>query len=328
MNAGKSDSGKSFEADRQRLRSLLEQLSTEQGLAPTIISGVKIARANSALARHAVLYEPSIYIVASGRKTGFVANRRFVYDQNNYLVLTVPLPFEVTTEVDPSGPMLGISVRLDISVVAELVSKMGLIPAPTEPDKYVAMQPSPLDARMCKTAIRLVESLGSRDDAAILGPEIIREIIYCVLIGCNRDTLISLLDKSGAVAKMQPVFETIHRDYNQPLNASRSAKQLGVSVSTFHQLFREVTGTSPIQYLKAVRLHKARLLIRYDGLGSAAAAEKVGYASPSQFSRDFKTVFGYAPKRDLVQTEVLIGTDGNEDMFTSESRARSLDSSL
>ena len=324
LNAPMNDSATSFEVNRQRLRFLLEQLSTEQGLCPTILDGVKIARANSALPRHQVLYEPSIYIVASGRKTGFVEDRRFVYDQNHYLVQTVPLPFEVMTELEEGGPMLGISVHLGMSIVAELASKMGLSPQSTEPDKYAAVQPSPMDNRMCQAAIRLVASLHSTRDAAILGPDIIREIIYCVLSGAHRDALLSAFNKSSAIAKMQVVLETIHRAYSQPLDTARSAEALGISISTFHQLFKEVTGTSPVLYLRAVRLHKARLFIRYDGLGATATAAKIGYANPSQFSRDFKSFFGYAPTREAVRDDDLIGTDGDETAFLHKSAEGSM----
>ncbi|WP_158792063.1 AraC family transcriptional regulator N-terminal domain-containing protein [Granulicella sp. L60] len=319
MNAGINDSATSFEVDRQRLRLLLEQLDTEQGLTPTVLDGVKIARANSALPRHQVLYEPSIYIVASGRKTGFVKEHRFVYDQHNYLVQTVPLPFEVITELEESGPMLGISVHLDMSVVAELVSKMGLSPQSTESDNHASVQPSSMDSRMCQAAIRLVASLHSTKDALILGPEIIREIIYCVLSSSNRDTLVSALNQGSAIAKMQTVLDTIHKRYSQPIDTARSAEALGVSISTFHQLFKKVTGTSPVLYLRAVRLHKARLFIRYDGLGAAATAARVGYSTPSQFSRDFKSFFGYAPTQESVLGDGLVGTDGDETAFIPES---------
>ncbi len=303
--------------NRMRLTLLLKELATGQGLCPTSLDGVKLARADKNLSRHPVLYEPSIYIVASGKKVGFVAERSFVYDSNNYLVLTVPLPFEVTSEVGQEDPMLGISVRLDSTVVTELASKMGMPPGEDVIDRYASVQPCPLDDFMSDAAIRLLETLRSQNDATILGPGIVREIVYHALAGPHGRALVAMLNRSGSISKIQAALQWIHREYPEPLNAPKIAEALGMSVSSFHHSFKQITGSSPLQYLKAVRLHKARLYIKYDGLGAAVTAAKVGYESPSQFSRDFKRFFGYPPTREFVRKEVLIGTDGPEDEFVS-----------
>ncbi len=100
------------------------ELTTGEGLCPTALDGVKLARTDHNIARTPVLYEPSVYIVTSGRKHGFVGGREFIYDPNNYLVLSVPLPFEVTTDVGRGEPMLGVSVRVDMSLISELSTRM------------------------------------------------------------------------------------------------------------------------------------------------------------------------------------------------------------
>ncbi|MBB6144417.1 AraC-like DNA-binding protein [Silvibacterium bohemicum] len=314
-----NESAETLESSRQRMKILITELTHGQGLSPTILEGVKLARADKDLPRHPVLYEPSIYILASGRKVGFVADRTFVYDPNHYLVLTVPLPFDVESELEQDAPLLGISVRLDMAVVVELASKMGLRPSVGEIDHNSSVHPSPLTALMCDAAVRLLRTLRSPSDAAILGPGIVREIVFHALSGPHGHALVAMANKGGGASKIQAALEWIHREYAEPLNAPKMAEAMGMSVSSFHHSFKEITGSSPLQYLKAVRLHKARLHIKYDGLGAAVAAAKVGYESPSQFSRDFKRFFGHPPTRESVRREALIGVDGAEDEFKSSS---------
>lgn len=306
-------------ANRLRLKALVKELATSQGLCPTILNGVKLARTDKPLPRNHVLYEPSVYFVASGKKIGFVADHKFVYDTDNYLLLAVPLPFEVTTEVGERDPMLGVSIRIDMPIVTELAAKMDLRPIDGEVDLVATVRPCSLDVPMSDAVVRLLEVMRSSMDAQILGPGIVREIIYHVLSGPHGSALLSMLNKGGASAKVQAALEWIHREYAEPLNVPKMAETLGMSVSSFHHSFKNVTGTSPLQYLKAVRLHKARLHIKYDGLGAALAAAKVGYESPSQFSRDFKRFFGHAPTRESVRKEAMIGADGAEEEFTTAS---------
>src|SRR5579875_1203039 len=138
-----------FEDNRLRLKALVKELATEQGLCSTILDGVKLARTDKPLPRTQVLYEPSVYIVASGKKIGFVAERKFVYDTDNYLLLAVPLPFEVTTEVGNGEPMLGLSVRVDMPLVTELAGKMELGSTRRDDvDMIATIQPCPLDIPM------------------------------------------------------------------------------------------------------------------------------------------------------------------------------------
>ena len=113
-----------LEQNRRRMVELLKQLAPREGFHATILDGVKLRRSNRDEARMPVMYEPSVYFVASGRKKGYVGERCLVYDANNYLVLSVPLPFECEAEIGKDEPLLGISVRMDISVISELAASM------------------------------------------------------------------------------------------------------------------------------------------------------------------------------------------------------------
>jgi AraC-like DNA-binding protein len=148
---------------------------------------------------------------------------------------------------------------------------------------------------MSDAIVRLLECLRSPVDAAVLGSGIVREITYHGLCGPQGPTLFAMLDRNGQLAQIHAALHRMHTRYTEPLNVARMAEEIGMSVSAFHHNFKAVTASSPLQYLKSVRLHKARMLIMHDGLGAAIAADRVGYESASQFSREFKRFFGSRP---------------------------------
>jgi AraC-like DNA-binding protein len=310
-----NDSATVLENNKLRLRAIIQELSIEPGVCPTLIEGVRLMREERPLPRSLTLCEPGIYIIASGKKIGSVADSLFVCDPDHYLLLTMPLPLEATTEMEVREPMLGLSVRIDLEVVTELAGKMRLPPREDGVNR-AAVQLCPMELPISDAAVRLLECLLSPDDSAILGPEIVREIIYHALSGPHGLTLVTMLNRSGTTSRIQAALEWIHREYAEPLIAPKMAEALDMSVSSFHHSFKEVTGSSPLQYLKAIRLHAARRHIKYDGFGTAVAAAKVGYESPSHFSRDFKRFFGYPPVRELVRKEAITGSEGAKDPYS------------
>ena len=302
----------SLETNRRKMTALLTDLTTGEGLRPTILDGVKLGRADRNVPRTPVLYEPSIYVCASGRKKGYVGDRRVVYDQNNYLVLSVPLPFECETEVGDGEPLLGVSVRMEMSLISELAIKMDVRRKQEAADDEGCIRATPLDARMSDAIVRLLECLRSPVDAAVLGPGIVREIAYHVLCGPQGGTLFAMLGRNGQMAQIHAVLHRMHTKYTEPLNVTRMAEEIGMSVSAFHHNFKAVTASSPLQYLKCVRLHKARMLIMHDGLGAAIAADRVGYESASQFSREFKRFFGSRPMEESKRVREIFGVAAPE----------------
>src|SRR5216684_207544 len=153
------------EKNRRRMVALLAELATSDGLHTTILDGVKVGRSDRSVARTPVMYEPSIYIVASGRKRGYVGDRRFVYDANNYLVLSVPLPFECEMEPGAGEPLLGLAVRMEVGVISELAARMHARPTEQSADALACVHATPLDAPLGDAAVRLLEYLRSPADA-------------------------------------------------------------------------------------------------------------------------------------------------------------------
>ncbi len=263
-------------------------------------------RSTQSRPRSPVLYDPSIVIVGQGRKRGYLGGQVYQYDPHNYLVLTVPMPFECETEAAPDGPMLAFSVRIDIGVLNELVMKLDTRMLQKQSDATRGIYATPMDETLTSAAVRLLECMTSPADAKVLGPQIMREITYRVLCGENGGALRELLAINGRVGQIQRAIERIHSEYASPLDIQTLADDVGISASAFHHNFKALTETSPLQYLKTIRLHKARMLMVYEGVTAGAAAEKVGYESASQFSREFKRLFGNAPHQEVEKTRSIL----------------------
>ncbi|MDB5789669.1 AraC family transcriptional regulator [Caballeronia mineralivorans] len=277
-----------------RMVSLLQRLAPNEGYTQSALEGVRFMRSNRPLGRTPVLYEPSIVIVCQGRKLGFLGEEVYAYDAQHYLVLSVPLPFSTETEASESEPMLAVSLRLDLMELTDLILAIDRSGC-HQPSAPLGILSTPLEGDLAEATLRLLLALSSPLDAEILGPAIVREICYRVLIGERGGAMRAALAHQGRFGRVAKALRRIHADYAQSLDVSRLAEEAGMSVPAFHVNFRTVTLTSPIQYIKSTRLHQARLLMIRDGLTAASASARVGYESPSQFSREFKRFFGRSP---------------------------------
>ncbi len=292
---------------RQKMTVLLRTLATREGILPTVLESVQLMRANRPLPRTPVLYEPGIVIVGQGRKRGYLGDQVFTYDAHNYLVLSVPLPFECETEASPEKPMLAVAISVDLGTLAELLMKMDDGRHSEMPAMPQGIYSTPLDARLCEAAVRLLELLRDAAEARILGPQVVREITYRVLCGQQGVALRAAAALHSRFGQVNRALQRMHAEYARELSVQELADAAGMSASAFHQNFKAVTSTSPVQYLKTIRLHKARMLMVHEGLRAGIAAERVGYQSPSQFSREFKRLFGLSPVGEVVAIRQMLG---------------------
>lgn len=282
---------------QEEMAELILQLAPHEGHTRSLLDGVRLMRADRPLGRTPVLYEPSIIIVCQGHKRGYLADRVYDYDTQHYLVLSVPLPFSTETDASPDEPLLAVSVRLDMTAVADLVIEVDHQASVTS-TAPVGIVSTPLDATLADTTVRLLRALRSPLEALVLGPAIVRELCFRVLLGEQGGAIRAALASHGNFGRIARVLRRIHNDYAQPLDVAALAREAGLSVPAFHAHFKTVAATSPIQYIKSVRLHQARLMMIRDHVTAAGAAVRVGYESPSQFNREFKRLFGRSPGKE------------------------------
>jgi AraC-like DNA-binding protein len=296
-----------LQTTNRRMTTLLGSLATQEGIQPTVVDGVQLMRASKPIPRMQVLYEPGIVIVGQGRKRGYLGDRVYTYDAHNYLVLSVPLPFECETEASPELPMLAVSIRVDLGVLGELLMKMAGSHCSSTPAIPQGIYSTKLDARLSETTVRLLECLTIPAEARILGPQIVREITYRVLCGEQGGALRAAAALHSRFGQVNRTVQRIHAEYARDLTVEELAEMAGMSASAFHQNFKAVTSTSPLKYLKTIRLHKARMLMVHEGLRAGIAAGRVGYESSSQFSREFKRLFGTSPVEETARVRRMLG---------------------
>lgn len=277
----------------------LNALARQEGYNLTALPDVRVLRSDRPLADTPVLYDPGIVIVCQGAKRGFFGGQVYLYDESHYLAVAVPVPFTMQSDGSREKPLLALYLHLDLQVVAELLLELeraGGAPAVHTP---LSMVSSPMDRDMQGSVRRLVEMLNRPVEAAVLGRAVVRELCFRVLTGPQGQALRAALNQRGHAGKIGLALRRIHADHATRLTLAGLARDAGMSVPTFHAHFRAVTKTSPMQYVKSTRLHRARLLMVREGVTAAAACHAVGYESTSQFSREFKRLFGATPAAEV-----------------------------
>ncbi|WP_333989758.1 AraC family transcriptional regulator [Pseudomonas sp. S3(2024)] len=281
-----------------RMVQLLEQLAPLEGYNLSALEDVRFLRSNRPLSNTPVLYEPGIVILCQGRKRGFLGDDVYVYDAQHYLVVSVPVPFTMETEASAAEPMLAVYMRLDLQLASELMLQVDEVFGPSDALPK-GMYASPMDDPLRASTLRFLEAMSDPGDAQILGPALVREIYYRILTGAQGGSMRAALQQQGHFGKVSRAIRRIHSSYEQRLDVESLAEEAGMSVPSFHVHFRNVTDSSPMQYLKATRLHQARLLMLRGAMPAATAAFNVGYESASQFSREFKRFFGRTPLAEV-----------------------------
>ncbi len=292
----------------QEMKTLLDRLAPDEGLTVSALDGVRFIRSSRPLPRAPVLAEPCVVIVCQGSKRGYLGGKTYVYDAENFLLLTVPMPFESETVASAEMPLLGMAVKIDLGVVAELAHLLDL-PAGDTVSSAEGIASTPLDAPLADSAVRLLRALENTQEMRALGPALQREVCLRVLMGARGGALRSALARHGAFGHVAAALRRIHNDYRDNLDVGTLASEANLSPAAFHAQFKRVTSTSPMQYLKATRLHKARLLMIQDGVSASRAADRVGYESASQFSREFKRLFGRTPLDEIRSIRTAYGDD-------------------
>jgi AraC-like DNA-binding protein len=291
--------------NRKRLARLLSEVAAHEGIHQTFVDGVRVARHSKPLPRTPVVYQPLIAFVGQGRKRGYLGDEVYVYDPFNYLVLSVPLPVECEWEASPEEPLLVVAVNVEPTMLGEMLLEMDEPLPPVGPTPR-GISTNAMSEELSGAVIRLLECLKCPLDSRMLGRQIVREIVYRVLRGEQGGSLRALASREEHFTRIARVLKDIHTECAKPFTVEGLAKRAGMSVAAFHHNFKLVAASSPLQYLKRVRLDRARRLMALDGYNASTAARAVGYESPSQFSREFKRLFGVTPVEEAEQTRARL----------------------
>ena len=278
------------------LRQLIERRMPENGLVQTGVRGVQLFRATDPLPCIPAVYEPCVIAIVSGAKEAVFDGRRHVYDHRDYLICPLSMPVEAgTPTAAPDNPLMGVYIALDTRLMTELTLDMNQATAAAGPVAEArGIRLSPWDDGFDEALLRLVQ-LDDPTDRAILGEARLRELHYAILKGDAGAFARQAFAPGNGIAR---AISHLSNNLHDTVSIGDMATRAGMSRAVFHRKFKQATTMSPIQFVKGIRLNKAAMRIA-QGLTVNEAATEVGYASPSQFSREYNRMYGAPPREDI-----------------------------
>lgn len=282
----------------EELAHLIDTVAGHDGIAATRVPRVSAIRFSRPGEPMPSVYSPSVCIAAQGHKAVRLGTERLVYGPSRFIVAAVDLPVMAhVIEASPVAPYLCVALELDLKAVASALLEHDLVDVAERPSAlgmYVGdATPALLDA-----FTRLLRLTETPEDIAALAPLVEREIVYRLLRSGHGGSLAQMARGHGQARRIARAIAWIRTHVSEPLRVDQLARDAGMSVSSFHAHFKQVTAMSPLQYQKHLRLHEARRLLVDEAMDAATAGHLVGYGSPSQFSREYRRAFGAPPATD------------------------------
>jgi AraC-like DNA-binding protein len=275
------------------------RVAPADGLHGSAISSLTAVRASVPSSVIPSLYTPSLCVVVQGRKVAMMADEEYVYDPFNYLVVSVTLAIRSQIiEASKDRPYLCMRIALDRKLIGELLARLGPSPVgkPTESRGLFVARSS---ASFLDALVRLMRLLDEPRDAGVLAPLVLQEIHYRALVGELGHRLRELCVADSQTQRINNAIQMLVQRFAEPVRIEDLAEVAHMSLSTLHHRFKAMTAMSPVQFQKQLRLHEARRLMLSEGMDATAASQRVGYESASQFSREYRRLFGAPPRREV-----------------------------
>lgn len=288
-----------FEKQRRDLLRIIERFTPEDGTYDTEVPGLRLTRTSRLSEPVYSVYEPSLCVVAQGSKVVMLGKEVYQYDPSSYLTASVHLPITgQVMEASNETPYLSLQILFDLNQILDVIQASGDAIQPGN-ETPRGLKVSRVNDTLLDAVLRLVKLVETPRDIPVLAPYAMREIIYRVLQNENSASLMQFAVFGSHAQRIAGVVEKLNRDFAQPLRVEELAAEARMSTSSLHDYFKQVTGMSPIQFQKQIRLQEARRLLLSGSFDAAEAAFQVGYESPSHFSREYARMFGMPPVRDV-----------------------------
>lgn len=293
------------EAQRARLKNIIARLTEGKELGATSVPNMSLFCITKPNRPASLVYEPCMCLAAQGAKLITLAGESYIYDEKRYLIASVNLPtMAQVIHASPKNPYYGFKLKLEPREIAQVMLE-GDAPAGKhiQPERGIAL--ADVDAPLLDAICRLAELLDRPEDIPVLSPLIQKEIIYRLLRGPQGFRLRQLATSGSPTNRIAQSIGWLKTNFSEKMKIEELAGKAGMSVSAFHKHFREMTAMSPLQYQKTLRLQEAKRLMVAEDMDAATAAYNVGYESATQFSREYKRLFGDPPRRDI-QRQVAV----------------------
>jgi AraC-like DNA-binding protein len=286
-------------SQQDELAKLIERYSGRDGVCATAIPSLFFNRQCAITGPVYGIFKPSLCIVVQGAKDVWLAQERFRYSPADYLVASVDLPvIGQVVEASSDLPYLSLKLEFTSKQILDVLSDLEVRVRPKE-NSSRAIFVSRIEASLLDAVIRLARLLDSPEDIPVLAPLITKEILYRVLQGQHGVILEQIAIEGSYTYRIRNVIEQIMNHYDRSFRIEDLAEIANMSISSLHRHFKEVTAMSPLQFQKQLRLHEARRLLLSESADAAEVAFRIGYESPSQFSREYSRMFGFPPKEDI-----------------------------
>ncbi|EJG1064808.1 AraC family transcriptional regulator [Vibrio parahaemolyticus] len=291
----------------QKLAKLIGRWTGDANQYDTPISGLRFSRWTTPTPPTSYTHNPSICLIAQGRKRVLLGEESFIYDANHFLISSVDLPIIANIiEASEEQPYLGLIVELDLTEISQLIIDSELaFTQSKEAQKGIAV--GELSESLLGAFVRLAELLDEGQNIKILAPIIKREIFYRLLMSEQGTRLHQIVTAGSHSHQIAKAIDWLKNNFVKPLSVGDLASYTGMSKSSFYTHFRSMTSMTPLQFQKKLRLSEARRLMLTENLDAMAATFKVGYESPSQFSREYSRLFGAPPSKDIKSLRENLG---------------------
>lgn len=286
-------------SQQSELGKIIERYSGQDGVHTTAIPSVFIIRESIVNEPIYRVNEPSFCIIIQGEKEVLLAQERFRYGPSDYIVSSVGLPIKgQVIKASADAPYLALKLEFTPSQILEVLSDYD-IRARSKKNAKRAMYISRVEQSLLDAVVRLASLLDNPEDIPVLAPLFTKEILYRILQGQHGEALEQMAVEGSYGYLIRNVMEHIIHNYNRAFRIEELAEIANMSVPSLHRHFKEITAMSPIQFQKQLRLQEARRLLLSESTDAADVAFRVGYESPSQFSREYSRMFGFSPRKDI-----------------------------